>query len=274
MNQFCISNVLDSKDLFELADNLEYFIQQIQRESNKKKLLFNLYRHLTDATVILDISPPPFHILSHQRSVLFYLKNYWIFQDSSKENINVLTRIIKEIRNSILKPQKPIIDDKKIKELLLFTEKRFSFITNVVQNHPIQILCLNHSHKNCNSYYSARLSSDGKIEDRVFITSSERNVDFPKEFVFLHELGHLLHTRITKSLMTVPKSFCMIQERMFQKGLDDVSEKTAELFADCFGISVLYNSEYEHLNPYKNIHNDDNIYLTMYMVSLIGSMKR
>ncbi len=262
-----------SKNLFELADNLEHFLTYISKMPNKKQALLELYRQMDAAASFnvlqAEVSTTSYNIFNMSDSIPMYLKSYWTFQETSKQNIQVLTDIIYGIRSKMLPPQSPSLSIDLIVSLLEHIEKRFAFLSRILKESPLQILCLNHSHVEWNSFYSARVYDNGTIKDNIMLLCPRQETDCANEFIFLHEMGHVLHTRLTKSLWTPPKSFRLVQERMFLDGLGASDKDASELFADCFAIASMFGSKFAKYNPYQFIDKEDNMFLMLYMAGLI-----
>lgn len=262
-----IHEVVNSRDLFELADALESFIAYIDNITNKEKAFNNLYQKVHQRKILTNLfdGQTICTIVDEFESVLMYLYNYWLFQKTYEENIYVLSGIIKNIRENILLPQKSTISDDVIIDLLKYADYKFAFSRDVLKNNPLQILRLNHTHKNWNSYYSATIFEDGRINDCIILTHLSNNSIFKQEFSFFHELGHLLHTRITKKLSIVPESF----EMVFHKNKGISEDEKIEHFADFFAIAVLYNSPFAKYDPYITMEKESKIFMQDYFNWLI-----
>lgn len=140
-----------------------------------------------------------------------------------------------------------------------------------MRGNTLEILLINHSHIKFSAYYVAILTEDSpesiELTDKVFIPYLRHEIDFPQEFIFLHELGHALHTRATKQLMTPPDSFLNVLERIFPKAVYESDTIKAELFADSFAIAALHNSRFSQYDSV--IKEEDRLFLIEYMQNLI-----
>jgi len=81
----------------------------------------------------------------------------------------------------------------------------------------------------------------------------------------MHELGHLMHTRITKKEMSVPDSFTAIPSSVFNIKEPSPKDMT-ECFAKSFAIAATGGTEY---NPYDNISPEFISALIIYMQDLV-----
>lgn len=267
-----IAKVYESSNLFELADNLKELIDVIQTKKSKNKILEKMFSQISwcrEMDYFWSIPTKKYNIYQNVRATQVYLLNYWEFKNTYKENIICLSEIINTIQTNMLEPQKPQISGEMIDSLMNLADSRFQFIEKVLKSSILEILLLDHSHVELGSFYSASFYSDGQVIDRIIMTCLRHEIDCPHEFIFLHELGHVLHTRITKLPMTPPDSFKVVQKKMFPESLDYPKEKVAEIFADCFAIATLVGSELSQYNPYTFIEKEDNIFILAYMWELI-----
>ena len=170
-------------------------------------------------------------------------------------------------------PQKSRISIEIIQSLMVLVNERFNFQQTVLGETTLEILLINHSHVKFCAYYVAIITEDSPesivLTDKIFIPYLRHEIDFPQEFIFLHELGHALHTRATKQLMTPPDSFLNVLERIFPKAVYESDTIKAELFADSFAIAALHNSRFYQCDPYTSIQGEDHLFLIAYIQNLI-----
>ena len=71
------------------------------------------------------------------------------------------------------------------------------------------------------------------------------------EYVFLHELGHVLHSVITGSVLTVPDEFIKFHNSIPDAlHIEHGNMDALELFADTFAISVMRGTELSCYDPF------------------------
>ena len=267
MINYFMTKLYKCENLFNLSSYLEELLAATHSVPNRNEILQEIY-----SEVLLNklINPEKsYNVYKHNKSVVCYLMQYWIFRKTYMENAEYLFKIINTIQQEMIEPQKKNISIKSIHRLMEAAEKRFKFCSKVLYSKPLDILIINHSHTYWNGIYSSAMINDCEIKDTIILPYLRYEVDFPQEFIFLHELGHVLHTRITKISMTPPDSFNMVINRMFPTLQDAPNNQKAELFADCFAISVLCGSDLKQYNPYTFISLEDCIILAAYMVDLI-----
>jgi|GEM_PF-4323240 hypothetical protein len=153
-------------------------------------------------------------------------------------------------------------------------EKRFSYCRRALKFDQLRIALLNNSFYRMNSAYTSKFLTDNLIIHSVFISHEKKNFGHPQEYTLLHELGHVLHTSITRKQTTLPKSFRFIQESMFQKSLNYPPEQVVEIFADCFTCVASLDTKLENENPLNMIHSEDKALLVKYFDHLMEEMDK
>ena len=268
------NKILCSKDLFELADNLEQFITYANNVTNKKREYAKLHEELIMRINAFSFSMPntPYAIFNEQMSVLIYLANYWDIQKTSKQNVEMLSQIIEGIRTKMLPPKEGTLSEKTMVTLLDYVDKRFSFYDKVLKDRPLKILRLNHSHSEWNCFYTASIYLSGAIDDCVMMTymSNDTIKICRQEFGFLHELGHKLHTQLTKKLFVPPASFSCFED-LYNDSDKSNDAVMAEHFADVFAIAALSNSPYADCIPFEVTTENANLF-TLYILITIMTM--
>lgn len=89
------------------------------------------------------------------------------------------------------------------------------------------------------------------------------------EYVYLHEIGHALHICLTDDFRRIPKTFIPIFEIAFNNKFDKVApEDIPEVFADCFAVAAVYQTDYATLVPSFNFRLVDQEILSEYFKML------
>ena len=259
-----IDEILETTNLLELADRLEIFHTQLNpsnQEEFLKQLLYELgSRH--DFFAIIDDGP--YQILDGEFEVNQYLYNALIECNSLEETKIFIKGHVDDIRSRVETPQGNRLSESDIRKMMTHLEDRFSFCEKLFQFDKLKIVLLNNSFTNMNSVYKALLMSNDSIYHSVFISHEMKNFGLPQAYTFFHELGHVLHTAITRSPLDVPSSFRNIQEIMFPASLNYSSEGVIEIFADCFAFVATMGTDLEAGNPLNSIHPDDKKILMQY----------
>lgn len=241
--------MLKSNSLYQLADTLEGFVNYLSHIAEKKRILNDFYQMLNVKIFYENRKSDNYiHVYTEQESVLEYLYNYWTLKSTSKENIADMKAIIEQIRTQMLPPKAEPLTEQRIIDLFHHVESRFHYGENVLKDSPLKILQFNNTHIDWNCFYIATIRGDELIKDYIMMTCPHKP-ETRQEFGFIHELGHKLHTALTKRLFTAPSSFAWFGQ-LFQEQKEALEHQGMdEHFADVFAIAALSNSPYEACIP-------------------------
>ena len=265
--EFCLQNILNSNNLFELTNQIEEYLKLLEMVKDKSNHIKSLHFLLLDkckGLLTFDIKLP-WYVFDGNESVCLFFKNLWRYQNKYEDNRESLSRIVSYIRNNMALPAGPRIALEDIDDMLELADERFDFSEKVLKDNPLKILFLEHSFKDWNGFYSWGMADTGKIEDQLILTHVNKDAYHTPEFAFMHELGHLTHTRITKKEMSVPDSFTAIPAAVFNIK-DPSPEDMTECFAESFAIAATSGTKY---NPYDNVAPEFISSLIIYMQTLI-----
>jgi len=261
--------VLASENLYQLADRLKQFIEELQTIKDKQDVLDECCRILSVRCSFGKLhSNQFFRIFDEKESIPEFLYNHWTFSDIAEENFESLNSIISNIQNFLFPPQAPRISDRTICDLVDLVERKFQYGTKVLKAHPVKILKINQTYKGWGCYYIAG-TSNGEIAKDAIIMTCPNSPEAPQEFGFMHELGHRLHTSLTYQTFVPPASFACFKEYLPEPIQDDRS--MSEHFANFFAIAALNNSPYEHCIPHK-VSTEDIAVFEKYMSVTITTM--
>ena len=267
-----IENILQASDLLELADYLEKLYTHLElynQEQIFRKLLLELDSRQDFLAFIDD---EPYQILDEEFTVNQYL--FCILADchSPEEAKIFLKAHIDDIRSRVGPIQGDRLSENDIHKIMEHLEKQFSFCERLFKNDRLKIAPLNNSFADMNSVYKALLMADESIIHSIFISYERKDFGHPQMYTLVHELGHALHTSITRDPLSIPSSFRVVQEKMFRKSLNFPSREIVEIFADCFVCVATAGTDFESGNPLSNIHPDDKEFLVQYFNCLLANM--
>ena len=267
-SEILFQNIIESDSIFSLANNLEVFLDNIATVPKKQKIFEVLYHQIN----VAEFFARPeqylgYEIYSSKCSVLHFLLNYWSLASTASENTLIVKGIVKKIRSEFCKSKTVSSLDRALFDVLSMVEEKLGYSTNLLRDGKIKILNLDCRHCEWNCFYSATLVPEKElIADYIIMTQMQEYATSSREFALLHELGHLLHTRLTLQLSVVPASFGEAIEKIISRPIPD-GEK-AEIFADFFAFAVLCESSYEHDN-YPDLNDVAKKYLLPYFKRLI-----
>ena len=261
-------NILESDSIFSLADSLEEFLDTIASGRKKQQIFEVLYHQITAVAFFAESEQYlVYEIYNSKDSVSHFLLNYWSLASTASENSLILKGVVKKIRSEFCEVESVSSVNGTIFDILSIVEEKLGYSTNLLRDDKIKILNLDCRHCEWNCFYSATLVPEKElIDDYIIMTQMQEYATSSREFVLLHELGHLLHTRLTLQLSVVPASFGEAIEKIISRPISD-GEK-AEIFADFFASAALCESSYEH-NDYPELNEVAKKYLLPYFKHLI-----
>lgn len=268
---FRIETLFRSKSFFDLADNLERFLDAARQKGND----IHFYKQHYDVLLKLyNISKSPYEIFCNEGIVVPYLITNWSLRDYGKDNAICIKALINQTRETFAPPIGSVICEDMIHVLMNHVDHKYNYCSKVLHCRPLRIIIANETYKKGNSlfeayeYYNRDLSLAQR--DLVILTHVQDEKVTP-EYAFLHELGHILHLRLTGQYTAwqPPSSFDILQQAIFSKA--ESAAISAELFAECFAIATLYNTEYSHFDPYDQIKDDHKRLISEYMQLLMDT---
>lgn len=124
-----------------------------------------------------------------------------------------------------------------------------------------------------NALYNSYVDFYGEIEDCIILPYMKDSEEYSPEYIFLHELGHLLSARITRKQDTAPTSFEFWENQIFSRNKAAKTEHTqAELFCDCFAVAALYETQYEKHAVFDKVKAWDKALLSNYFHVLMDTL--
>lgn len=112
----------------------------------------------------------------------------------------------------------------------------------MIGNNPIEILLIEAQHESRNGESTAIFTQNGMRVSICIYQLQDDSIAAP-EHILLHEMGHLLHMRATKTVAAGPVSFI---KYLSQLGTDCSKLTTAQLqevFADTFMLAVIAQTD-------------------------------
>ncbi len=264
-----MQGIFEANDLLEMAECLDLFSTYIDSSKDGQAILEmeKLLSSYQDALSMLD-AKLPYLITEKELTIAQYLFNAWPTSGNTDKRLDDILEIVEKVQNMITPPQGERLGEREICYWMDQLESRFKYCTKLFARDKLRISLVDNSIVNQNSIYTGKEVRENIIHHTIFLTHQVPGMDFPQEHTFLHELGHVLHTAVTRQQARPPASFRQIQEKMFTKSLDWPPIKIAEIFADCFGYIAAIDTKLEKENPLDKMHPDDKIFLAEYFESI------
>lgn len=209
-----------------------------------------------------------------------FLLNNWTFRDTIEDNLINLSVISGIINDTFTVPSGKQITNEQISAMSKLADRKFLIKERFLLDKPIDILLVNNTYRYANALYYINPNPDVVIKDLIVLTHVADDKVCP-EFALLHELGHMVHTRITQKRFVAPRSFEILHPVIFEYTPPDRSvpytkwpkKWFAEWFAECFAIAVLHKTPYSYLDYHTEISDEDKDFIKTYMTVLLDTLE-
>lgn len=156
-----------------------------------------------------------------------------------------LSGVIAEV-SEFTKSPLPLITKKQI-EAMLKLVKAYGAAAKIIAfnpyGYPFRVVQIPFK-REYNSVYDATLNL-------VLCSRVDKETGTNPQYVFLHEVGHVLQFAITKDTHKVPISFKPVFELAYGNKFENVDPlDMVEVFADSFSIAAVYETEYCSITPF------------------------
>lgn len=136
----------------------------------------------------------------------------------------------------------PLLTPDSAESVFQMVNALFPYSEIVTGSQPIDLMIIESQHEYRNGESTALFSDEG-MKGCICIYQLQNHCNSTPEHVLLHELGHLLHMKVTGTLTEVPLSF---KEYLCRLGTDcsRLSDKQLrEIFADTFMLAVISQTD-------------------------------
>lgn len=263
-------------NLPQLAQRIDAIIHVAKSHNNPNAFLQVVF-HASQEHLITRATGG-YALLKGAEATATFLLNNWSFQETAERNLESLTMLSGLLKNNFVLPTGKHITEKQIATMFQLADYKLNLTKRLLSANPIAILQTDSTCRYANALYYINFNPNILVKDLILLTTvADERV--PPEFALLHELGHMVHTRITNKSFVPPPSFKKLHSIIFKyvggtppaKITKDANLWFAEWFADCFAIAVLHQSEHAHLDYHTEISKEDRDEITQYMVQLIFS---
>ncbi|MEG1738808.1 MAG: hypothetical protein RR259_11360, partial [Odoribacter sp.] len=219
-----------------------------------------------------------YHIHSGSAANVGYLLSF-IIQAESHDTLNTQTgkdrlrRFTQYVGENIVPPIGASISVSEIDTTIDAIDKKYKLFSRLFKEKKLTILRMNCTHKEYNSICNAvKLPSDiPKFQYELYLFHG-KNVDSGHPvYIFLHELGHILQTEVTRSPEQVPESFLKFTEKIIGKPLVQ-GNFAPEFFADAFAMAMMQTFDWAEYDPFEEIAQEVKNAFRVYMDWLIEKL--
>ena len=224
-------------DFFDMPTLLAV-LQEVTEELDKgnDNAAVDFAKHILRVDVPCTVTPPC-NLYTEENAVIRYAQQFLKYNqdlgiDHAVEALAQHAARFDYTDTPTLTPEAATIVLKKVCNLFPYAEK-------VIGNNPIEILLIEAQHESRNGESTAIFTQNG-MHGSICIYQLQNDCIAAPEHILLHEMGHMLHMRATKTVAAVPVSFI---KYLSQLGTDCSKLTTSQLqeaFADTFMLAVVY----------------------------------
>lgn len=247
--------MMNSKDLIELADHFHNFLCFVRSLEVKEEAFIKIIEIIKPyqdrlITHTEKKNKKPYVILKGKKAITGFLWLIWPHTGNGDERMKELEAQWKIMNLTMRRTNSgDRLTPEKIDWLMQHIENKFSYCSKILENRYLKILLINNSTIDFNSFVLTRRLSTGELDDAVILTYPRPMFPYHQEMTLYHELGHILHIRLTDSSDKIPKCF--------QDGIHCPDKDPKEIFAEYFSASALFGTGLEAENQLSDMHKNN-----------------
>ena len=270
-NSFEDAELLHVPTLPELASRIKICLQEDRMRQHdfdclRKNLELSYKKCLLDAFYSGHAS---YCICTGAEATDIYLYRNWPASKSDRRNKKSLRQISEQIEDDLMPTRGTQITPTAVHKILALLEARYQFLQRVRKGKPLFIILPDCSHKNYNGLCRTHLCKRNQTDCEIYLFHSLEYHKYSPEFVFLHELGHVLNLALTGTLEIVPNGFLEFAEILFPNMTVPYQKTVSEIFADCFAMGIMSLPPMARFDPFGSTRFECKQVIELYMLSLI-----
>lgn len=263
-------NSFDSNlSLIERANNMIEFAHLVRTVKNRGRYINDFYMRSMEVGFM--------DYLQYNISIHFFneeKKRFFIYDDfgalkkyiylslallrekplKTLENIEKFATVI--LKNLEIKKNNNIIKVEEIEEIMDYLDKKYNFIEKIYKDFIPTFSIIESENPLYNSFSQIGLNIKNELNYHYVLFNVKENCS--PIYVFLHEIGHTIHSYMTGLKLYIPKEILDKLEKTGFKGIDTADEyEKREAIADIFAMGLMYDSPYAKLDPFIAISKED-----------------
>lgn len=259
-----ITTRLSDSTIESNAELIAYLLERAKNKKSNKEFSGSISRFLLAKEKMPYMST---YCLVGSKYALGCLVGHFLYHYISEENlskqIDLLSKLLEYVNG--LQPSQNILLKKTTTVKLIDVLDKFglpSYFLRSYINRPLRIYLIPYMDADLNGAYYPYLNS--------IVSYRPRLSDLDPEYVFMHEVGHLLAFNLTGDPEKVPDSFVEFN-KVFNPTWDG---ELLEVFVDLFSGAVMMDTEYASKNPILPIFSIERQQVTRdYFIKLMGALK-
>lgn len=257
-----LSNVYDCADLIDLKELVAELLREADETGADESIAIvwrDLIREAQSNRESAAKGKRAYHTHSGSVACVQFFLSY-IMQTHNASMVGkqtgkqCLAGFVQYVEENIFLPVGELISISEIDKTMNAIDKKYKLISHLFEQEKLIILRIGCSHKTYNSICNAvRTSEEPPIFHYELYLFHGKNADVGHPvYIFLHELGHILQTEVTKDPRRVPESFLKLSDIATGKKLEQ-GGLAPELFADAFAMAMMQTFDWKEYDPFQEI---------------------
>jgi hypothetical protein len=242
---------------------IDYLIDRTKQGKSNDSFSGSIRNYLSDKERFPYLSN---YTLIGPRYALSCLLGQFLYYYTSEENLTKQASLLESLMHYVqsFKPSKAPLLKKTTTAKLFDLLGKFGVQTHFLRtwdHKPLRVYYIPYEREDFNAAFYPHLNC---------IASYRPKDNESPEYIFLHEVGHLLSYNITGDPNKVPDSFIEFNSKMNP----DWDSDLIEVFVDLFSLAVMTETEFAPLNPFESILSTEGKKLIKkYFVGLVSDLK-
>lgn len=251
-----INQIIKCDDLLTCADLLITYSSLAYQEKQRKAYIKAFNIHLTDMAFALapraswfaEPDCDSYKFFTGSDSVKLYLRVEVDMGLTPVHYLKSLKELADAIKRDFDEPTGNFVHRDFVEKTIKHLNKDYSFVEKYYGSQVPTFIFLDHCHMEWNSVCVPTVNYLGETLFYIFLFHLKKQATYTPEYVFLHELGHVVQTKLGSSDRP-PESFYEFlhgDKNSLEMGL----EEQKELFSDGFASTILYEMGLQSLDPF------------------------
>ena len=247
-----IYDLVQANDLLEVSRILKMINEGCANQKNRSAFFKKLAQTVIEWTVLgrgdlFAGEKPRYYIHAANKSVPIYLASVGLTPANNVRKIQkIINELISDIDKTIAEPSGISLTVDAEEKILSVLSSKFPFWKVVPASTALDIININNTHRSFNSVCGV---SGDATTFYIYMYNMKDSSTMP-EYVFLHELGHVLQISLSGSGTLVPEEFIEFNETVLSTTIKQGSLEAIETFADTFSIAVMHGTDLSSKNPF------------------------
>ncbi len=253
-----IQEIVLGNDIISCAHDLQEFVQQARKETNRRKLVEMLYERITEPVVSSlmcsrSVANKKYCVFNGPFAVCSFLLITLPSITTPLLTLQQIEEYAQELLDTYSAPETPVITPDSVTEIMDYLDKEYDFSNKVFLGNMGHFIILNATHKDVGGTFSVYEGYIGGRRTPVFFlyANKEGGTDTTPECILFHELGHALHYYITGDTNIIPSELIATISALCLPRLPDVPPyMQREIIADVFAVGLMRNTPFERFDRF------------------------